>query len=159
MLQRQIERQVNVFARLWRLFFQQAYHAAVVIHLHFLIAGGAVQFRLVISLNALLADIVVGGIVLTQTGFIQPLQVTIVDFRYVAHHMSQFGTVRIFPLLVGIDGYPIKAVLIDRKARHLGLGQPAFQRHRLVATVMVHIIAKGGDIFRGQIDNRRQRLQ
>ncbi|MNE19290.1 hypothetical protein D3C80_1123630 [compost metagenome] len=43
LLQRQIERQVNVFARLWRLFFQQAYHATVVIHFDFLITGGAMQ--------------------------------------------------------------------------------------------------------------------
>ncbi|MNM45785.1 hypothetical protein D3C81_567130 [compost metagenome] len=100
----------------------------------------------------------IGGVIFADAGFIEAFHIAIVDFRYITHHVRQFGAIRIFPLLIGVDGHPVKTILIDRKTGDLSVVQPAFQRHRFIAAVVVHIVAKGGDVLWRQIDNRRQRL-
>ncbi len=136
LLQMQIESQRNIFARHRRHLFQHAHNAAVVIHLYFPIARLAVQQRLVIALDTLLADIVVGGVVLGDARGAETLIVAIVDFRDVADNVRQVGAVGIFAILIGIDADAGEAVLVHREARHLFLGQLLFQHERLVAAAL-----------------------
>lgn len=52
----------------------------MIINFHFLITRFAVQIILVVVLNALFTDVVIGGVVLCQSFFIQCFQIAIVDF-------------------------------------------------------------------------------
>lgn len=98
----------------------------MVIHFHFLIAGGAVQRFLVVAFNALLADIVVGGVVLFFPGFGQLLQIAVVDLRDIANHVRQFGAVGVSALLIALHRDAGEMKLIDRKTRHFNIAQVRF---------------------------------
>ncbi len=63
----------------------------MVIHLHLLITGGAMQFGFVIGLDTLFADIAVGGVVLAQAGLVQALEIAVVDLRHIAQHVRQLA--------------------------------------------------------------------
>ena len=159
LLQVQVEGQIEVFPGHRRYLFQQTHHPAVVIDLHFLIASGAVECFFVIALDPLLADIVVGSIVLLFAVFRQPLQVVVVNFRHIAHHVRQLGAVRVFALLIALHRHAGETEFVNREARHLHVAEVGLQRHRFIAAVVVHIVAEAGDVIRRQVDDRRQALQ
>ncbi|SAQ36452.1 Uncharacterised protein [Klebsiella oxytoca] len=98
----------------------------MVIHLNFLITGGAVQRFLIVAFDALLTDIMVGGVVLFFAGFGQLLQIAVVDLRDIANYVRQLGAVGISALLVALYGNAGKMELIDGKTRHLNIAQVRF---------------------------------
>ena len=122
----QIQRQVDVLPGHRRHLFQQAHHPPVGIHLDLLISGGTVQRFLVVAFDTLLADIMVGGVVLLFPRFGQLLQIAVVDFRYVANHVRQFGPVGVCALLVALHRDAGEMKLIDRKTRHFNIAQVRF---------------------------------
>ena len=119
----QVKGQIEVFPGHRRYFFQQTHHPAVVIHLHFLIAGGSVERFFIIALDALLTDIAVGGVVLLFAVFRQPLQIAVVDFRHIAHHVRQLCAVGVFPLLVALHRHAGETEFVDREAGHLHIAE------------------------------------
>ncbi|CAM8526374.1 hypothetical protein KLQUCP357M_22120 [Klebsiella quasipneumoniae subsp. similipneumoniae] len=159
LLQVQVKGQVEVFPGHRRYFFQQTHHPAVVVHFHLLVASGAVERFFVITLDPLLADIVVGSIVLLFAIFRQPLQVAVVDFRHIAHHVRQLCAVGVFTLLIALHRHPGETEFVDREAGHLHVAEVGFEGNRFIAAAVVHIVAEAGDVVRRQVDNRRQGLQ
>ena len=118
-----VESQIEVFSGHRRHLFQQTHYPAVVIHLHFLIAGGAVQRFFVIALDALLTDVAVGGIVLLFAVFRQPLQIAVVNFRHIAHHVRQLCAIGVFPLLIALHRHAGETEFVDREAGHLHIAE------------------------------------
>ena len=76
--------------------------------------------------NALLADIVVGGVVLFFPGFGQLLQIAVVDLRDIANHVRQFGAVGVSALLIALHRDAGEMKLIDRKTRYFNIAQVRF---------------------------------
>ena len=84
------------------------------------------QRFLVVAFDTLLSDIMVGGVVLLFPRFGQLLQIAVVDFRYVANHVRQFGPVGVCALLVALHRDAGEMKLIDRKTRHFNIAQVRF---------------------------------
>ncbi len=128
----------------------------MVIHLDFLIPGFAMQHRLIIAFDALLTDVVVGGIVLANSLFIKTFVIVVINFRHVADHVRQVRPIGILAVFVAADVNAGKAVLVHREAGDFFIRQLGFQDHRFITATGMQRAGEGIDIVRRQVDNRRQ---
>ncbi|CAH0258139.1 hypothetical protein SRABI106_02758 [Rahnella aquatilis] len=131
----------------------------VVIDLDFLISGAPMQNVFIVFFNALLTDIVVSRVILSDTLRLEAFGISVVYLRNITHNMRQFRTVRITALLIGADRDAGEIKLIDGKTRHFNIRQRQLQRDLRKATSVDHRIVKTVQIVLCQIDNGFQRIQ
>ena len=79
LLERKIYRQIDILSGLRRGFGELANHAAMANPLNFLRSSGAVQLCLVITIDPLLADVMIVRIDFTLTGLIQAFGIAVVN--------------------------------------------------------------------------------
>ncbi len=91
--------------------------------------------------------------------FIQTLDVTIIDFRDVAHHVRQRLAVRIVAALVAFHFHARETVLVHCEARDLHFIQAGFDRNGGKAARALALFFKRIDVIVGQIQHRPQILQ
>ena len=157
-LQFDIDRQDQVGTRRGRLARQRAHRAAASRYFHFLVAGLAVQLRLVTFLDAFLADIAGAAIVGGVVGVLDLRRFALADAADVADHMRGHRAQRILAEQARLDVDAGKAEALRGEPGDLVVRQPGADRQAFEVLGLLQLAPEAPFVPGLDIDDTLQRI-